>query len=315
MNARNGSSKIPLPSIIDDARWIGRFSREVRKSIAALRDRKVVSGLSTIIHPKPPPFDITLHSAGSGNYEVVVQDGWVIERSPVSGTNALAIHSPANGGERLEIEKGKQISLVVKVNQDGEIGAEEGNAVEIAITDEDIGSTHYYPKIADETAGIPGIYYYKLGVLREASETHPQPYIEKVLSGSHIDHFRELPQFKKIAGSYDIFKRYDASTGIYKTKGLSAGEGISIDDNEQRIEISVDYGEDGPYNGDITIRDCDGDPGATPPVLGTLKLRIRVVNGLIVAVNESETQQAITNEKGSTLQSCCWVDDADHSHT
>ena len=42
MNIRNDSTKVPLPSIVDDARWIGRFSREVRKSITALRDRRQV---------------------------------------------------------------------------------------------------------------------------------------------------------------------------------------------------------------------------------------------------------------------------------
>jgi hypothetical protein len=41
MQANHGQIQIPLPSITDDPRWIGRFSRDVRKSIAALRDRKV----------------------------------------------------------------------------------------------------------------------------------------------------------------------------------------------------------------------------------------------------------------------------------
>lgn len=39
MDTRNTGTPIPLPAIIDDHRWLGRFSREVRKSIAALRDR------------------------------------------------------------------------------------------------------------------------------------------------------------------------------------------------------------------------------------------------------------------------------------
>jgi hypothetical protein len=42
MNARHGQTPIPLPTIVDDPRWIGRFSREVRKSIAALRDRRII---------------------------------------------------------------------------------------------------------------------------------------------------------------------------------------------------------------------------------------------------------------------------------
>lgn len=42
MKADHGATPIPIPSIVDDPRWIGRFSREVRKSIAALRDRKII---------------------------------------------------------------------------------------------------------------------------------------------------------------------------------------------------------------------------------------------------------------------------------
>jgi hypothetical protein len=42
MQAKHGQIQIPLPTITDDARWIGRFSREVRRSIAALRDRNIV---------------------------------------------------------------------------------------------------------------------------------------------------------------------------------------------------------------------------------------------------------------------------------
>jgi len=48
MKVRNGINPIPLPTITDDPRWIGRFSREVRKSITALRDRKPAGGGGTI---------------------------------------------------------------------------------------------------------------------------------------------------------------------------------------------------------------------------------------------------------------------------
>lgn len=320
MNIRNDSSKIPLPSIVDDARWIGRFSREVRKSIAALRDRRIVGGSSTSAQPKALPFDLTLYSAGAGSYEITVQDGWVNERSPISSGNVTFCHKPGNiltAGERTRfaIEIGDQVSLVVHVDEDGGLDSGSGDPVEIAITAEDEASTHYDPPIADETSGSGGTYYYKLGVLRDADATHPSPWIERFLCGSHISHFRELPKFKKKAGTYDIFREFDAAAGEYKTKGLTAGEGIDIVDDDESLEIKLDYGtDDAGFSGDITIRDCDGDPGADPPVPATLRFRIRVVNGLIVGINESTTAQPLSNEQGSNLQSCCWVDDADHTH-
>jgi hypothetical protein len=42
MTHKNGVSPITLPVVTDDPRHIGRFSRDVRKAIAALRDRKPI---------------------------------------------------------------------------------------------------------------------------------------------------------------------------------------------------------------------------------------------------------------------------------
>lgn len=266
------------------------------------------------------PFDITVFNGSGGSYEVTVQDGWVNERSPISSGNVTYCHKPGNimtAGERtrFSIGIGDQVSLVVNVDENGGIDSTGGDPVEIAITNEDTASTHYDPPVAADT-GSGGVYYYKLGVLRDADATHPTPWIERFLAGSHVSHFRELPRFKKKAGTYDIFKEFDASAGEYKTKGLTAGEGIDIVDDNNSLEIKLDYGTDPEgFTGDITIRDCDGDPGASPPVPGTLKLRIRVANGMIVGINETTTAKPLSNEKGSNLQSCCWVDDADHSHT
>lgn len=65
MNAHHGKLPIPLPTITDDPRWIGRFSREVRKSIAALRDRRIIvsGGQRAGGGTTPYPFEITV----SGN--------------------------------------------------------------------------------------------------------------------------------------------------------------------------------------------------------------------------------------------------------
>ncbi len=323
MNIRNSSTQIPLPSIVDDARWIGRFSREVRKSIAALRDRKIVGGSAPFTPYKAIPFDITLNivgASGSESYEVTIQDGWVNERSTATTAAAASVHKPSNiytAGERTKfpLDIGDQVSLVVHVDADGGLDSSGGDPVEIAITEEDEESSHYDPAVGDESSGSGGTYYYKLGVLRGADSSHPAPWIEKFLAGSHVDHFRELPKFKKAGGSYDIFKEYDAGAGQYKTKGISEGDGIKITNNENYLEFAIDDDYFVGYSGDVTIRDCDGDLGATPPVDGTIRMRLRISNGLIVGVNETTTEQPLSNEKKSYLQSCHWVDDAPHSHT
>lgn len=270
----------------------------------------------------PMPFQITLINKGTPAipvYVVTVDKGYVNERKPTPSGAALALHSPTNAGSpgalvEFPITVGQQVTLVVQVNENGAIEAPTGDAVAIEITAENPTSTHYDPPIADETGGSPGVYRYKLGVLRPSDPTHDTDWIETYLANSHIDHFRELPRFKKKAGTYDIFKEYNVADGVYYTKGLKAGDGIDLVDDNQSIEVKVKYPVGGPFTGDITIRDCDGDPGATPPVPATIRLRLRVENGLIVAVNETETQKPLSNEKSSNLQSCCWVDDADHTH-
>jgi hypothetical protein len=88
MNIRHGQTPIPLPTIVDDPRWIGRFSREVRKSIAALRDRRIVvaggqraAGAQPII-----PFRLTARN-DDGTIKWMVSS----ERSSITnGTNGIA---------------------------------------------------------------------------------------------------------------------------------------------------------------------------------------------------------------------------------
>jgi hypothetical protein len=248
-----------------------------------------------------------------------VQDGWVNERSPLSTSNVTFVHKPGNiltdgVRTRFPISIGDQISLVVHVDSSGGLDSGSGDPTELAITEEDEASTHYDPPVGDETAGSGGTYYYKLGVLRDADASHASPWIENFLAGSHVDHFRELPKFKKAGGSYDIFKEFDSTVGQYKTRGLTAGDGITITETSTALEFSIDEEYFDGFSGDVTIRDCDGDPLATPPIDGTIRMRLRVVNGIIVGVNETTTEQALSNEKKSYLQSCHWVDDVDHAH-
>lgn len=73
MQANYGQIQIPMPTITDDPRWIGRFSREVRKSIAALRDRKI-----EVIGKYIPPFKaIQLQIAKATDTEIFITPGLV----------------------------------------------------------------------------------------------------------------------------------------------------------------------------------------------------------------------------------------------
>ena len=78
MQANHGQIQIPLPSITDDPRWIGRFSRDVRKSIAALRDRQIVVTGKYI-----PPFkSIPLQIIKASEDEIQIIPGLVNNEYP-----------------------------------------------------------------------------------------------------------------------------------------------------------------------------------------------------------------------------------------
>lgn len=85
MQANQGQLEIPLPTITDDPRWIGRFSREVRKSIAALRDRKIIiTGRSAIF----PRITKKLQITKSSNDEIFITPGYVNQIYPtIAGTS------------------------------------------------------------------------------------------------------------------------------------------------------------------------------------------------------------------------------------
>jgi len=90
MKASHGTTPIPLPGIVDDPKWIGRLSRDIRKSIAALRDRKViVHGNSARLGgggAAPPPL-IIVGGSDVGFYKIT--PGYVNQEMPTLATVAL----------------------------------------------------------------------------------------------------------------------------------------------------------------------------------------------------------------------------------
>jgi hypothetical protein len=244
MNAHHGKLPIPLPTITDDPRWIGRFSREVRKSIAALRDRRiVVSGGQRAAGGTPLPYQVTLITTPgeTPTYEVTVGWGYVCERIPGAG-DAIAYHEAANMWDTEDpsalrtfpITVGQAVYIRTEVDEDGKIGISEGDAVTIVIEDDDESSTHYTPKVDDlDSDGAAGHYLYKLAVLEAAVSPSTTPTLEKWLTGSHIDHYQELPSIlTATAGGTGIGvipKEWSDSEKAYKLRAISQKDPVTAD--------------------------------------------------------------------------------------
>lgn len=175
--------------------------------------------------PPPPPF-----WPAFGTDTVKLSTGVVTEIVPKGTSGAIVHHVPSNITSSISITSGQAVFVKVPVLEDGSVDTSTG--VTIVVDSAGASSTHYDPPIADETSGAGGTYYYKIAVYN-GTESAPTYFA----AGSNIQHFRELPTFKKAGGDNDIFKEYDLAAGTYKTKGLS-GSGPGYTGASDNIEIT-----------------------------------------------------------------------------
>jgi hypothetical protein len=199
------------------------------------------------------PFEVTLFSeleseGATRTWKVVVADGYVNERLPGGTGDALIAHFPENiedAGSRVPftVEAGKQVSLIVEVDEDGEINPEGADdAVRVAIEDIDEASTHFEPKIGDASTGVAGVYHYKLATIEE-SDTPDLLKLKSYLAGSHISHFRELPLLKNLpdaatADTGRIVKEYDKDSNEYRFRSIAKGDGqLRVDEDGDNVTV------------------------------------------------------------------------------
>jgi hypothetical protein len=250
MKARHGINSIPLPAIQRSPAGIGRLSIEVRKALAALRDRKIIVSNPRNPASKRKPLDVIRLRKEESAFIVNVAEGYVIERTVknAEGTDCITYHEPDNlkqsepgeedpplpegvsAGDLVdhEVEGGQAIYCKVTVEADGTI-----SATEITVSSNDEKSIHYEPPIGEGSEGAQGFYWYKLAKFETDGDTLK---IIKFHAGSNIDHFQELPRFET-AGGNTIWKEWDAEAGKYKTKGIDGIRQITTSPGEDKIEI------------------------------------------------------------------------------
>jgi hypothetical protein len=202
---------------------------------------------------KPMPFEVTLFSeleseGATRTWKVVIADGYVNERIPGGTGDALKLYRPVNiedSGNRIPfaVTAGKQVSLIVEVDEKGEINPEGAeDAVRVAIEDIDEASTHFEPKIGDASTGIAGVYHYKLATIEE-SDTPDLLKLTNYLAGSHISHFRELPLLKNLpdaaaADTGRLIKEYDKDSNEYRFRSIAKGDGqLRVDEDGDNVTV------------------------------------------------------------------------------
>ena len=210
-----------------------------------------------------PPLWPRLKSPDEDEYTVSVTKGHVNERIPGNG-DALESHDIKNilwgsdaTGQNAEgdvkqtsITVGQQISIKVYVDVYGALGgteAPEGFVAELVTEEEDVESIHYIPKCGDDRDGTEGIYHYKIAVLRAADADNPSPWLEMYLAGSHLDHFRDLPQIDNFLTETREdhgrpVSKYDADVNTYQFRATKARYGTIITEEEQKFSLDF-FGE------------------------------------------------------------------------
>ena len=236
------------PRVIPDQVVTAKWANSIREAIWRLANRKDEPGGVGMGGGAPNPFEVTLFKSGE-LWKATVEDGYVNERIPGGETDALINHFPENikdGADRVPftVVAGKQVSLIVEVNEDGAIEAEGAEAaVRVAIEDIDEESTHYEPKIGDASTGIAGVYHYKLAEIN-APETEGGPLVLKpFLAGSHISHFRELPLLKNLPQDSAenvgrLIKEYHKPSNEYRFRSIAKGDGqLRITEEADEVQV------------------------------------------------------------------------------
>jgi hypothetical protein len=249
MNARHGSTPIPLPTIVDDPRWIGRFSREVRKAIAALRDRPIISTSRPSVSGDGafPPFSvISLVKAEGDTYEVTIKEGWVIERLPKTGeSSAVKFHMPKSGTTDLNADTKPKFTMsngdILWVNYETDDQGKITGDVTVIVDDTNQPGTHYQPE-DPQVSGTNGDYFVKL---LELSVTDGTATV-KVYQQSDIEHYAQLvtAEYIEVTGETDggeVFKEYDRAEGKYLLRRIHHRN--AEDDIDRQIEVvnEADY--------------------------------------------------------------------------
>jgi hypothetical protein len=239
---------INLPDrVVKDQAVTAAWANSIREAIWRLSKRKPPIQSATPAFSTPNPFEVSLFRSGE-IWKVTIEDGYVNERIPGGTGDALKTHFPNNiksGDARAKftVIDGKQVSLIVEVDEEGEITAAGSDpAVRVAIEDIDEESTHFEPKIGDASTGVAGVYHYKLATIEEG-DTVGVLELKNYLAGSHVSHFRELPLLKNLpdaaaANTGRIIKAYDKATNQYRFRSIAKGDGqLRVDESGDNVRV------------------------------------------------------------------------------
>lgn len=223
-----------------------------------------------------PPFSvigIEKEAGGEGGddtYQVIIKEGWVIERKPKTEDHpAVKFHMPKSGsGEdgvtldtiprpKIEMKIGDTLWCKFPTDMMGEITEEP----EVVVTSEDEDGIHYEP-VDPEGSGVDGEYYVKLFKLEDDDGT---PRV-KVYQQSDIEHWAQLWTGENLGSGGRVYKEHKESENIFKFRSVRGDYGINETETSDEIELDFraeNVGEGCPVW--VEPLDGQGQPEDDPP--------------------------------------------------
>jgi hypothetical protein len=240
------------------------WARGVNRALTELRDRKIegkVAGQKR--SPIKPPLWITLRKVDDDpiTYEVYAEFGHVVPRHNASDETGapIEITSLPTPDAPLTVIEDDKLWVEMTIDAEGKCTAAEfdsGTAWPDDAPPELIGG--------DDQTGTPGQRYIRIAeiIANPESTTTPPQLQRNQLHTGHIDHFQpellENTTTSPSAGEARVMKQWNATTGAWEFRYLTAGDGITITENADTINIEIDSAgiPDGETDGDMLYWDA-----------------------------------------------------------
>ena len=214
-----------------------------------------------------PPFAVIGIEKDGGNYEVIIKEGWVIERKPKAESDAPAVlfHMPKVGDDKLNMIPRPKIGMSIgdtlwcKFNTDmqGELTEDP----EMIVSGEDENGTHYQPEDPEES-GVEGIYYVKILKL-ENDEGSPRV---MVYQQSDIEHWAVLWTGENLGAGARVYKKHVDLENVFKFRTVRGDYGINQVETWDEVQLDFD-GENVGVGCPVWVEplDAQGQPEPDPP--------------------------------------------------
>ena len=213
-----------------------------------------------------PPFAVIGIERSGTNYDVIIKEGWVIERKPKSGDlPTVKFHMPKFGDDKLnQIPRpkiGMSIGDTLWCKYQTDVMGELTEDPEIIVESEDQDGAHYQPDDPEES-GVEGDYWVKLFKLEEDDGS---PYV-KLYQQSDIEHWAQLWTGINLGGGARVYKKHEDYENIFKFRTVRGDYGVNEVETDEEVELDF-YAENVGEGCPVWVEPLDGQgqPEADPP--------------------------------------------------